>query len=272
MSTSDPSSDAAAVNPAWQEFRIRREQGLSAPHGVLAQVALHWIEPGADPQTVPGVPGQWQLTADRLTVTWEGEQLRLLTGSPEVEAGDQDGTQRATVLSAADVRLARFGDEVEIEVIRRGGRTGLRILDPSAPRLTGFTGVPTYPYDPELVVTGIWTARPAMVTVGAALPWLEHELPSPGVATVEIGDRGLDLVLTGESSILFTDGTSGSTSADWRVVNAELDGEAIRLDLNYAVNPPAAFSAWATCPRPPHGNHIPVPVRAGEQRVEQTER
>src|SRR5699024_5693354 len=119
---------------------------------------------------------------------------------------------------------------------------------------------------------GIWTARPAMVTVGAALPWLEHELPSPGVATVEIGDRGLDLVLTGESSILFTDGTSGSTSADWRVVNAELDGEAIRLDLNYAVNPPAAFSAWATCPRPPHGNHIPVPVRAGEQRVEQTER
>src|SRR5699024_8765297 len=108
--------------------------------------------------------------------------------SPEVEAGDQDGTQRATVLSAADVRLARFGDEVEIEVIRRGGRTGLRILDPSAPRLTGFTGVPTYPYDPELVVTGIWTARPAMVTVGAALPWLEHELPSPGVATVEIGD------------------------------------------------------------------------------------
>src|SRR5690625_6708424 len=61
--------------------------------------------------------------------------------------------------------------------------------DLSAPRLTGFTGVPTYPYDPELVVTGIWTARPAMVTVGAALPWLEHELPSPGVATVEIGDR-----------------------------------------------------------------------------------
>src|SRR5690625_5905067 len=144
--------------------------------------------------------------------------------------------------------------------------------DLSAPRLTGFTGVPTYPYDPELVVTGIWTARPAMVTVGAALPWLEHELPSPGDATVEVGDRRLDLVLTVESSILFTDGTSARTSVAWRVVNAELDGEAIRLDLNYAVNPPAAFSAWATCPRPPHGNHIPVPVRAGEQRVEQTER
>ncbi|HLS73332.1 MAG TPA: DUF1684 domain-containing protein [Actinomycetaceae bacterium] len=272
MSTSDPSSDTTAVNPAWQEFRARREQGLSAPHGVLAQVALHWIEPGAGPQTVPGVPGQWQLIADELAVTWEGESLRLLTGAPEVEVDDQDGTQRATVLSTADVRLARFGDDVEIEVIGRGGRTGLRILDPSAPRLTGFTGVPTYPYDPALVVTGTWRARPAMVTVGAALPWLEHELPSPGFATVEIGGQRLDLVLTGESSILFTDQTSGASSADWRVVSAELDGEAIRLDLNYAVNPPAAFSTWATCPRPPHGNHIPTAVRAGEQRVEQTER
>src|SRR5699024_11762648 len=111
-------------------FRIRREQGLSAPHGVLAQVALHWIEPGADPQTVPGVPGQWQLTADRLTVTWEGEQLRLLTGSPEVEAGDQDGTQRATVLSAAEVRLARLGDAAEPEALRRGRRTAPRIRAP----------------------------------------------------------------------------------------------------------------------------------------------
>src|SRR5699024_966380 len=135
-----------------------------------------------------------------------------------------------------------FGDEVEIEVIRRGGRTGLRILEPSAPRLTGLTGVPTYPYDPELAVTGIWTTRPAMVTVGAALPCLERELPAPGAATAEMGDRGLDLVLTGEASILVAVGTSGSTSAVWRVVNAELDGEAIRLDLNYAVNPPAAFS------------------------------
>src|SRR5699024_12335259 len=112
------------------------------------------------------------------------------------------------------VRLARFGDEVEIEVIRRGGRTGLRILDPSAPRLTGVTGVPTYPYDPELVVTGSWTARPATVTVGAALPCLEPELPSPGVGTAELRDRGLERVLTGESSLLCTDATSGSAKPD----------------------------------------------------------
>src|SRR5699024_12452678 len=107
--------------------------------------------------------------------------------------------------------------------------------------------------------------------VGAALPGRGPGLPAAGVAGGEIGERGLDLVRAGESSIVFTDGTSGSTSADGRVVNAELDGEAIRLDLNYAVTPPAAFSAWATCPRPPPGNPIPVPVRPGEQRVEQTD-
>src|SRR5699024_12292766 len=160
-------------------------------------------------------------------------------------------------------RRARRRHHGDSALRRRAGRPRRRLLPPSAPRLTGFTGVPTYPYDPALVVTGIWTARPAMVTVGAALPWLEHELPSPGVATVEIGGQRLDLVLTGESSILFTDQTSGASSADWRVVSAELDGEAIRLDRNYAVNPPAAFSTWATCPRPPPRHHIPPQRRAG---------
>lgn len=272
MSTSGPSSDSAAINPAWQEFREQREDGLAAPHGVLAQVGLHWVDPAAGPQSFDGVPGTWQIEGGQLLVTWQGEQLRLLTGAPEVEADDEDGTHRATVLSFDDVRLARFGHDAHIDVIHRGGRTGLRILDPSAPRRTGFDGVPTYPYDPELVVTGTWVAQPAMVTVGAAVPWLEHELPSPGVATVEIAGTPVDLVLTGESNILFTDETSGSDSAHWRVVSAELDGQTIRIDINYAVNFPSAFTPWATCPRPPAGNHVPVPLRAGEKRVEQTER
>ena len=42
--------------------------------------------------------------------------------------------------------------------------------------------------------------------------------------------------------------------------------------LNRSLNFPSAFSTSATCPRPPKGNHLPVPVRAGERRVEPTDR
>lgn len=272
MSTAGQQSAPGSTDDAWQEFRARRDRGLAAPHGILSQIALHWLDADAGPQSFDGIPGTWQIEEGELVVTGEVGGFSLLVGAPDVEVEGQGGQERAVVKAPGDVRLARFGDEVHIDVIRRGGRTGLRILDPSAPRRTGFTTVPTHPYDPALVVTGTWTAQPAEVTVGSALPWLEQQLSSPGVATLEIDGQQIDLVLTGESSILFTDDTSGDTSADWRVVPAEFDGSSVRVDFNRAVNFPAAFSAWATCPRPPAGNHVPLPVRAGEQRVDQTER
>ena len=119
-----------------ETFRARRDRELSAPHGILAQVGLHWVDPDAGGQSFDGVPGRWGLTGAALSVSGAGEELEILEGEP------------------GDVHRARFGRDVHIEVIRRGGRTGLRLLDPSAPRRTGFSGVPTYPEDPAFVVTG----------------------------------------------------------------------------------------------------------------------
>lgn len=265
-------STSSAPPSSWQEFRARREASLAAPHGILAQVALHWLDPEAGEQRFDALPGRWRLVDDRLEVSWEGEALTLLAGAAEVELFEDGDAHRAVLLTAGDVRLARLAGDVQIDVIRRGGRTGLRVLDPSAPRRTGFTAVPTYPYDPSLVLTGTFRAEPSEVTVGSALPWLAQHLTSPGVMTLEIAGENVELVLTGTSSLLFTDQTSGTGSADWRVVDVELDGDRALVDLNRAVNFPAAFSAWATCPRPPEGNHLPTPIRAGEQRVEITRR
>lgn len=264
---------ASPVPPrAWQEFRERRDRSLSSPHGVLAQVALHWIDAGAEEQSFDGLPGRWSLVEDRLTVRWEGDALFLLVEPGDVEVTAEAEQRRAVLTAPGDVRLARIAHDVEIDVIHRGGRTGLRVLDPSAPRRTGFTGVPTFPYDPELVLRGTWHAEAGEVTVASALSWLEQRLPSAGRVTVEVDGSPIELVLTGTSSLLFTDETSGSESADWRVVEVELDGEAARIDLNRAVNFPAAFSTWATCPKPPTGNHLPLAVRAGERRVDRTTR
>ena len=38
------------------------------------------------------------------------------------------------------------------------------------------------------------------------------------------------------------------------------------LDFNKLVNPPCAFTAYATCPLPPPQNRLSVPIPAGEQR------
>ena len=37
------------------------------------------------------------------------------------------------------------------------------------------------------------------------------------------------------------------------------------IDFNKAVNPPCAFSVYATCPLPPRENILPVAIAAGER-------
>jgi uncharacterized protein len=261
-----------SAESSWQEFRSRRDERLAAPYSILAQVGLHWVDPDAGAQSLGDVPGTWEIIDGHLTGTWDGDALTLLAGAPEVEASIDGSRTTATVASPDDVRLASYGEDIRIDVIRRGDRIGLRLLDPASPRLSAFDGVPTFPYDPALVLTGTWRRDPGTVVVGSALPWLEQSLPSPGVATLDVAGTGVEVVLTDEANILFTDETSGTESADWRVVTAVLDGDALTVDLNRAVSFPSAFSAWGTCPRPPAGNHLPLAVRAGERRVQQTER
>lgn len=267
-----PSPEQTSERSSWQAFRRRRDESLAAPHGILAQTALLRVDPAAGPQELHGVPGRWEIADGRLVAHIDDGGPTLLASAPEVEVREDGERLLATVSSPGDVRLASFGDDVQIDVIRRGGRIGLRLLDPSAPRLQAFETVPTFPYDPSLVLTGTWRRDPAVVRVGSAMPWLQQELPSPGVAALEIDGSSIEVVLTGESTLIFTDETSGTESADWRQVTAQLDGDQVRVDLNYALNFPSAFSVWGTCPRPPEGNHLPLAVRAGEARVEPTER
>ena len=271
MSTTEHTAGSTAES-AWRTFRRHRDESLAAPHGVLSQVGLDWIDPSAGPQHLDGIPGSWEIVDDRLVTEFAGAELTLLAAAGEVDVQTRGERTTATVTGTDDVRLARFGDDVQIDVIRRGGRIGLRLLDPASPRRTDFDGVPTFPYDPAAVLQGTWRREPTTVTVGSALPWLAQELPSPGVATLETASGPVQMVLTGESSILFTDETSGTESSDWRQVTAQLDGDEVRADLNFALNFPSAFSAWGTCPRPPEGNLLPLAVRAGERRVEPTER
>lgn len=67
--------------------------------------------------------------------------------------------------------------------------------------------------------------------------------------------------------IIFRDTTSGKkTYAGGRFLYADapVNGE-VTLDFNKAVNPPCAFTPFATCPLPPKQNRLAVAINAGEQ-------
>ena len=67
---------------------------------------------------------------------------------------------------------------------------------------------------------------------------------------------------------IIADATSGdSTYAAARFLYADApENGRVVLDFNKAINPPCAFTPFATCPLPPEENRLPIAVTAGEKK------
>lgn len=157
-------------------------------------------------------------------------------------------------------------------IIRRGDRFAVRLRDLEHPALAAFKGVETYPPD-----TG-WVVRARLEsTTGKKIPITNilgqvNMMDSPGTLVFKTGgtEYRLDAVEDdGKLFILFSDETSGTeTYGTGRFLYAEKPGDNgyTVLDFNKAINPPCAFTVFATCPLPPLQNALPFAVTAGEKR------
>jgi uncharacterized protein (DUF1684 family) len=99
--------------------------------------------------------------------------------------------------------------------------------------------------------------------------------PSPGTLVFTLAGQSCRLTPIGgpgeDLFIVFGDATNGRESYGAGRFLAALAPDtagAVLLDFNRAVNPPCAFTAYATCPLPPPENILPVAVKAGEKRWE----
>jgi uncharacterized protein (DUF1684 family) len=98
------------------------------------------------------------------------------------------------------------------------------------------------------------------------------EMSNPGAAVFTVAGRDYRLEALLESPadeelfFMFRDGTSGRTTyGAGRYLYTPLpkDGR-VMLDFNRAINPPCAFTNFATCPLPPSANRLTVAIEAGE--------
>ena len=71
---------------------------------------------------------------------------------------------------------------------------------------------------------------------------------------------------SGGALLTFRDGTSGNaTYGAGRYLYTRLPQNGrVTLDFNLAMNPPCAFTEFATCPLPPVKNRLLIRVEAGE--------
>ncbi|MFD3747570.1 DUF1684 domain-containing protein [Nocardia sp. NPDC058633] len=248
----------------WSRWHQAREDGLRDPLGWLSLAALHWLTDS--PTRLDGVPGTWWVTDEKVFITAQPAD-RL-----DVDGERIGGVQIVRpVEGAPGVRV--LNETRLLEVIRRSGQYAVRVHDPATPALTEFTGVAAFPADPGWVATGRFTAfeQARTVTTGAVVDGLEQHHSAAGIIDFRIGDSHETLLAFGtpdDLKVLFTDATSGFTTypagRSLAVGAVEADGT-VTLDFNRSVNPPCAFTDFATCPVAPRENRLRVAVEAGEQ-------
>jgi hypothetical protein len=261
---------------AWHAERVAR---LAAEDGWLSLIGRDWLKPGEN--TLGSAPGatvllpDWAAPAKAGLLTLEGTAVRfqplpgsglLLNGQPATEAllkSDAEG--KPDVLQAGRVKFY---------VIRRGDRFGIRIKDPETPARKTFHGVPRYAVDASWRVEADFLpyATPQTRAIPTVLGTSEP-MTAPGLLKFKVGGREITLEPMVEDPehpelfLIFKDATSAhGTYPAGRFLYADMpkNGKVI-LDFNRAINPPCAFTIYATCPLPPRQNQLQLAIPAGEK-------
>jgi uncharacterized protein (DUF1684 family) len=268
-----------AYRASVDAWHAGREAKLGAEDGWLTLIGRDWLNPGEN--TLGSAPGSTVLLPEGVSLPKaglfivEGTTVRfkpfsgsgiLLNGKPATEAVlKSDAEGQPDLLQAGRVRFY---------VIRRGDRLGIRLKDPETPARKAFHGVPRYPVDPAWRVEADFIPYdPPQTRAIATVIGTSEPMTTPGLLRFKVGGREVTLEPMVEDPehpelfIIFKDKTSThGTYPAGRFLYAEMpkNGKVI-LDFNRAINPPCAFSIFATCPLPPKQNHLEVDVPAGEK-------
>lgn len=164
----------------------------------------------------------------------------------------------------------------------RRGRDSLFSGHPQSPLPAGdplrASGLPCWPYDPELRFDGVPVEPAAPATLGIETVG-DGRIPLRRVGVVRVPRLGVELDVwwlaqyAGGLFLPVRDGTAGTeTYGGGRYLldtakGADLGGGpgSLTLDFNFLYHPSCRYdSAWE-CPLAPQGNRTPTPLRAGER-------
>lgn len=283
---------ARAQDSAWQRenatWREQHKADLLKPDGWLSLIGLEWLQPG-DNSVGSAADNKIHLAsgpAHLAILHLEGETVTLNPaqgGFPPdlLVAGVTAKSQTLQVEGNKDKPSPRLTiGGLNVYVIRREARFALRIKDSHSPAITGFRGLRWYAANPAYRVTAKWIPYSPQKTITlATLIGTSYDQPVPGSAEFTLGGRTFRLEPVLEDPavaklfFILRDTTSASTTYEacrflytsFPTNGLDKPGELV-LDFNRLENPPCAYTPYSTCPLPPAGNRLPIPLPVGEQR------
>jgi hypothetical protein len=260
----------------FNAFHTQRLEKLRAPDGWLTLVGLLWLHEGENrvgaseqlrlPEGWPPRLGVFTRRGDRIS-------FAAATDVPITLDGKSFAGGEIAVTAEGESDPLLIGAR-RLNVIRRGDRFGLRLRDPASPVRANFRDIPTYPPNAAWRLTARFERGPPGRTLDIQnVLGQVQAMASPGTAVFELAGQTYRLspVMEDPQHLFFVFGDLTNADATYgagRFLTTDLprNGRVV-LDFNQAINPPCAFTTYATCPIPPKENRLPIRVEAGELKI-----
>jgi uncharacterized protein (DUF1684 family) len=286
-------SPGRAEDAKWQNdlsaWRSQHAGDLQKPAGWLSLTGLDWLQEG-DNSFGSAPDNKFRLAGSPAhlgVLHLEKSAVQLLPPAggefpPEFMVAGAAAKKQLIPVDPDDDKNAphlTIGS-LNMYVIRRADRFALRVKDAKSPVLVGFHGLKWYPPNQTYRVTAKWLPyTPAKTVTLATLAGTTYDAPVPGAAEFTLAGKTyrLEPVLEDPAAtqlfFVLRDTTSATTTYHaCRFLYTVLPDHgldkpgALVLDFNKLENPPCAYTPYATCPLPPNGNRLPVPLPVGEKR------
>jgi uncharacterized protein len=271
--------------PDYARERAARAQGLTQPYGWFSLIALEWLKPGVT--TVGSAKDNSVVLTGAPAYLMELEQkdgnVALLASDPSLALSGQPlhaGNDHPKLSGREDDASAMGSGTLRLWAIDRDGKRYLRVKDSDAPALKHFHGLRWYAPDRHYRIEARWIPYSSPHTMhvrnklGQTTP-----VPVPGyvkfeldgrkqtLVPMEAGKNGLRFVFRDATALRTTDGGGRFLTTNAPSNGVDKPGT-VTLDFNEAVNPPCAYSPYATCPLAAPENRLPLRVPAGEKRYD----
>ena len=256
-----------------REWRLNQEAALKRDRGWLSVAGLFWLDEGENSfgsdsvskirlPDGPPVAGSFTRRGKEVFLESPAEGVNVNNSVPTTAALSSDSAGRLD-----SIRVGRL----EMNVIQRGDRVGIRLYDSLAESRTKFKGRAWFPADEKWVVRAKFVPYNPPKTVSILNVLGDRStVPVPGYVEFKRDGKTLRLDAQGDQNGLFLNFQDASSGKQTYPAGRFLDTPGprngfVEIDFNRSVNPPCAFTAFATCPLPPPGNRLSIPVLAGEK-------
>jgi uncharacterized protein (DUF1684 family) len=269
-------TELAAYKEELKSWDKKRAEILSGPRGWLNVRGLFWLKEGINSfgagmeNDIVFPDGKIASKAGFFILHDTVVTMQLLPG---VEVKSDSVAVKTLVIFHPDSTRQKSLEAGSLQwfVIKRSDKVGIRLRDFETEKLNSFKGIERYEADLKWRLNAKLRVQPGKSIAMQNVLGQTNLNPVKGTLTFTVDGQEFSLDAIDEDGklfIIFGDATNGTeTYGSGRYLYAAMPetGDNVVLDFNHAINPPCAFTEFATCLLPPKQNVLPMKVEAGEK-------